>query len=93
MMSQSPRPRIRELPIHWIQYGPEKNASRQANVDKHSWLIPVNSSIEHVHDTNRRRRRGQRLQTDCLQCTVRVQRDDANRLIFTTDSLCERMSA
>jgi hypothetical protein len=52
---QSPSPRVRELSIYWIQYGSEKNASLQANVDEHRRLIPVNSSIEHVHDANRGR--------------------------------------
>jgi hypothetical protein len=52
---QSPCPRVRELSTHWIQYGSQKNASLQANVDKHGRLIPVDSSIEHVHDANRGR--------------------------------------
>ena len=50
---QSPSPRVRELPIYWIQHGSKKNSSLQANVDKHGRLIPVNSSIEHVHDADR----------------------------------------
>ena len=53
---QSPSPRVRELSVYWIQHGSEKNASLQANVDEHGWLIPVNSSIEHVHNADRRRR-------------------------------------
>ena len=53
---QSPSPRVRELSIYWIQHGSEKNSGLQANVDKHGRLIPVNSSIEHVHDADRGRR-------------------------------------
>jgi hypothetical protein len=52
---QSPCPRVRELSIYWIQHGSEKNPSLQANVDKHGRLIPVNSSIEHLHDADRGR--------------------------------------
>ena len=50
--NQAPRSRVCELSVHWIQYGSEKNASLQANIDKHGWLIAVNSSVEHIHDTN-----------------------------------------
>jgi hypothetical protein len=55
MPMQLPSPRVRELSIYWIQHSPEKNSSLQANVDKHGRLIPVNSSIEHVHDADRGR--------------------------------------
>jgi hypothetical protein len=55
VVMQSPGPRVRELSAYRIQYGSEKNASLQANVDKHGRLIPVNSSIEHVHDADRGR--------------------------------------
>jgi hypothetical protein len=51
----SPSPGVRKLSIYWIQYGSEKNACLQANVDKHGRLIPVDSSVEHVHDAYRRR--------------------------------------
>jgi hypothetical protein len=52
---QSPSPRVRKLSAYWIQHGSEKNSSLQANVDKHGRLVPVNSSIEHVHDADRGR--------------------------------------
>ncbi len=93
MAIQSPSPCVRELSAYWIQYGSEKNASLQANVDKHGRLIPVNSGIEHVHDADRGRWGGQRLQADCLQCTVRIQRNNANCLILTTDRLRRETSA
>ena len=52
---QSPSPRVRELSAYWIQHGSKKNSSLQANVDEHGRLIPVDSSIEHVHDADRGR--------------------------------------
>jgi hypothetical protein len=52
---QSPSPRVCELSVYWIQHGSKKNSSLQANVNKHSRLISVNSSIEHVHDADRGR--------------------------------------
>jgi hypothetical protein len=55
MAMQLPSPRVRELSVYWIQHGSEKNSSLQANVDKHGRLIPINSSIEHVHDADRGR--------------------------------------
>ncbi len=50
---QSPSSRVRELSVHWIQYSSKENASLQADVDKHGWLIPVNSRIKHLHDADR----------------------------------------
>ena len=63
---QVPRSRVGELTAHWIQDSSKKNASLKTNVHKHCGLIPVNSGVQHIHDTYRGRRRGQRLQTNRL---------------------------